>query len=41
MIPFCGHYEVKQYVPDKLKPVGLKNYVITTSVGLMIDFEVY
>lgn len=32
---------MKQYVSNKPRPVGLKNFVITTSSGLMIDFIVY
>lgn len=32
---------MKQYVPNKPRPVGLKNFVVTTSEGIIIDFEFY
>lgn len=41
MVPFVGKTTLKQYVPNKPRPVGLKNFVITTSDGIMIDFEMY
>lgn len=41
-----GRYSLnKQIIPitgkDKFRPVGLQNFVATTSEGLMVDFEIY
>ncbi|GBP30566.1 PiggyBac transposable element-derived protein 3 [Eumeta japonica] len=41
MVPFLGKCPVKQYVPGKPRPVGLKTFVITSSKGLIMDFEIY
>ncbi|XP_059057828.1 piggyBac transposable element-derived protein 3-like [Achroia grisella] len=41
MIPFTGKCYLRQLVKNKPRPVGLKNFVVTTSEGLMIDFEIY
>lgn len=40
MIPFLGSCPLRQVVKNKPRPVGLKNYVITSSNGLMLDFEI-
>lgn len=41
MIPFTGKCYLRQLVKNKPRPVGLKNFVVTTSEGLMVDFEIY
>lgn len=41
MVPFLGKCPIRQFVKNKPRPVGLKNYVMTSSKGLVLDFELH
>lgn len=41
MIPFEGRVTMRQYVKGKPNPVGIKNFVMTSTNGLPLDFILY
>jgi hypothetical protein len=40
-IPFSGRCYFRQYVPSKPDPLRLKNFVMSASDGLVLDFHIF
>lgn len=41
MIPFTGRCKIRILVKNNPRPLGLKNYILTTSDDVMLGFEIY
>ncbi|GBL74721.1 hypothetical protein AVEN_243596-1 [Araneus ventricosus] len=40
-LSFTGRCPIKQYVKNKPSPIGLKNFLLCASSGIVMDFEIY
>ncbi|CAL1264790.1 unnamed protein product [Larinioides sclopetarius] len=41
MIPFSGRCQFRQYMPSNSNPLKLKNFVLASTEGLVLDFKLY